>query len=265
MNKELRKRRRKKKKKKTHCLVVKSTSKSTADTMQSTENPGKVKLAKIKNPRGKKTKQEIEVVQEAEAEEDKEVDETMTKWKIVGYINKEKVAAFQEYVCNKMIILVEKMRKDKNIIQSMRELIRTLKLEYNNLGLFKNNEATDIGEIVLTIPETRGTAWPKYLEGKEILDAEDYNMIVKATVRSHLFQEGHLHEKIDQNVLGPETEDTKEEIMARCTSHFDKVAKAHGGSPGFKGTLDVDQRPGSLFKNCPSSHSAISGLLYISH
>ena len=52
-------------------------------------------------------------------------------------------------------------------------------------------------------------------------------MIVEATVRSSLFQEGHLHKKIDQNVLGPETEDTEEKIMARCTSLFNNVAKAN--------------------------------------
>ena len=78
-------------------LVVESTSKSTVDIAR--ENPEKTKLAKAKNPQGKKTKPEIEVVQEAEEEEDnEEIDETMTKRKIVGCINKEEVAAFQEYV-----------------------------------------------------------------------------------------------------------------------------------------------------------------------
>ena len=140
-------------------LVVESTSKSTADTAQSTENPGKVKLAKTKNPWGRKTKQEIEVVQEIkEQEKDEEIEEMTTKQKIVGCINKEEAAAFQEYVHNRMIILVEKMWNNKNIIQPIRELIRALKMEYNNLGLFENNGATDIEEIVHTIPETTGTA-----------------------------------------------------------------------------------------------------------
>ena len=39
-------------------------------------------------------------------------------------------------------------------------------------------------EIVQTIHDSKGMAWQKYLEGKEILDAEDYNMIVEATVHS---------------------------------------------------------------------------------
>ena len=134
------------------------------------------------------------MVQEVEEEEDKEeIDETMTKRKIVGCINKEEAAAFQEYVQNRMIILVEKICNDKNIIQLIRELIRALKLEYDNLGLFENNSAIDIEEIIQTIHDTRGTAWRKFLEGKEILDADDYNMIVEDTVRSCLFQEGHLH------------------------------------------------------------------------
>ena len=119
------------------------------------------------------------------------------------------------------------MRGDKNIIQPIRELIRALKLEYNNLGLFENNGTADMEQIIQTIPEMRGTAWQKFLEGKEILDAEDYNMIVEATVKSHLFQEGHLHEKIDQNILRPETEDTKAEVMMRCTSLFENMVKVH--------------------------------------
>ena len=90
-----------------------------------------------------------------------------------------------------------------------------------------HNHTADIEEIIQTIPETRGTAWQKFLEGKEILDAEDDNMIVEATVRSRLFQEGHLHAKIDQNILRRETEDTKVEIVKRCTCFFDNVTKAH--------------------------------------
>ena len=119
------------------------------------------------------------------------------------------------------------MCSDKKIVQPIRELIRALKLEYDNLGLFENNGTADIEEIVQTIHNTRGTAWRQFLEGIEILDMEDYNMIVKTSVRSHLFQEGRLHDRIDKNILGPETEDTKVEVMERCMSLFDHVAKAH--------------------------------------
>ena len=115
-----------------------------------------------------------------EEEEDIEIKETMAKRKIVGCLNKEEAATFQEYVQNKMIVLVEKMQNDKNIIQLVRELIRALKLEHSNIDLFENNGATDVEEIVQTILESKGTAWWKYLEGKEIQDAEDYNMIVEA-------------------------------------------------------------------------------------
>ena len=80
-------------------LVVESMPKGTVDTVRSRENPRKAKPAKPKNPWGKKTKPEIEVVQEAKEEENKEeIDKTTTKRKIVGCINKEEVAAFQEYV-----------------------------------------------------------------------------------------------------------------------------------------------------------------------
>ena len=149
------------------------------------------------------------------------------KRKIIVCINKEEVAAFQDYVRNKMTVLVEIMQADKNILQSVRELIRSLKLEYDNMGLFKNNGAADIEEIVQTITDIKGIAWRKFLEGKEILDAKDYNTIVEDTIRSHLFQEGHLHDKIDEQILGPETEETKAKIMQRCMSLFSNVVKAH--------------------------------------
>ena len=54
-----------------------------------------------------------------------------------------------------------------------------------------------------------------------------HNTIVELTMESHLFQEGNLHDKIDEQILGPETEETKAEIMARCMSLFSNVAKAH--------------------------------------
>ena len=98
----------------------------------------------------------------------------------------------------------------------MWKLIRSLKLEYDKLGLFENNGAANVEEIVETIHDTKGTAWQKFREGKEILDAEDYNPIVELTIQSHLFQEGSLHDKINDQILRPETEDTKAEIMANA-------------------------------------------------
>ena len=124
-----------------------------------------------------------------------------------------------------MIILVERMWNDKNLIQPVQEFIWLLKLEYDKLGLFENNGAVDVKEIVKTIHDTKGTAWRKFLEGKEILDAEDYNTIVELTIKSHLFQEGSLHDKIDDQIRRPQMEDTKAKIMERCMSLFNNVTK----------------------------------------
>ena len=127
----------------------------------------------------------------------------------------------------KIIELVEQMHNDKNLVQPVQELIHSLKLEYDKVGLFENNGAANVEEIVKTIHDTKGTAWRKSLEGKEILDTEDYNTIVELTIKSHLFQEGSLHDKIDDQILGPETEETKTEIMEKCMLLFSNVAKAH--------------------------------------
>ena len=56
---------------------------------------------------------------------------------------------------------------------------------------------------------------------------EDYNTIIELTIQSHLFQEGSLHNKIDNQILGPETEETKAKIMEKCTSLFNNVTKVH--------------------------------------
>ena len=83
------------------------------------------------------------------------------------------------------------MQNDKNLIQPVREFICSLKLEYDKIGLFKNIGAADVEGIVKTIHDSKGTAWRKFLEGKEILDAEDYDTIVELTIRSRLSQEGN--------------------------------------------------------------------------
>ena len=146
---------------------MESTLKDKASSARGSENPEKSKPVKPRNTRGKKTKTEVEVVPEVEEDEDEEeFDETIMKRKIIRFINKEEAAAFQDYVRNKMIVLVEIMQADKNIIQSVRELIRSLKLEYDNMRLFENNGAADIEEIVQTITDMKGKAWRKFLEGK---------------------------------------------------------------------------------------------------
>ena len=102
------------------------------------------------------------------------------------------------------------MQDEKNLVQLVRELIRSLKLQYDKIHLFENNGVANTEEIVDTIHDTKGIAWRKSLEGKEILNAEDYNMIIELCMESQLFQEGNLHHRIDDQVFGPETDEIKE-------------------------------------------------------
>ena len=74
-----------------------------------------------------------------------------------------------------MAELVEQMCNDKNLVQPVRELIHSFKLEYDKIDLFENNRAANVEEIIGTIHDMKGIAWRKSLEGKEILDMEDYN------------------------------------------------------------------------------------------
>ena len=106
-------------------------------------------------------------------------------------------------------------------------MIRSLKLQYDKIHLFENNRAANIEEIVNTIHNTKGIAWQKSLEGKEIVDAEDYNTIIELCMESCLFQEGSLHHKINEQVFGPETDEIKEQIMQKCTSLFENIKKVH--------------------------------------
>ena len=76
------------------------------------------------------------------------------------------------------------MRSEKNLINLVWKLIRSLKLQYNEIHLFENNGVANMKDIVNTIHDTKGTAWRKLLEGKEVVDAEDYNMIIKMCIKS---------------------------------------------------------------------------------
>ena len=188
----------------------------------------KTSTVKPKNPQGRKSMMEETIAEEfKEDEEEEKLEEVTRKRKVRGCINLQEAAAFQKFVNEKMEELVDQMQNNKNLVQPVWELIRSLKLNYDKLGLFENNGVANVEEIVETIHNTKGIDWQKSLEGKEILDAEDYNMIVELTMESCLFQEGNLHEKIDNQILGPETEKTKAEIMEKCTSLFSNVAKAH--------------------------------------
>ena len=182
---------------------------------------------KPKNPRGRKKKEQTIAEEFEEEDEEERVEETMRKRKAGGCINLQEVAKFQRFVNNKMAELVDEMQNKKNLIQLVRELIRSLKLQYDKIRLFENNGAANTEEIVNTIHNIKGIAWRKSLEGKEILDAEDYNKIVELCMESRLFQEGSLHQKLDEQVFGPETDEIKEQVMQKCISLFDNVKKAH--------------------------------------
>ena len=81
------------------------------------EGSSRPKEPKTKNPRGGKKKQEAvaEEFEEEEGEEEK-AEETMRKRKVVGCINLQEVAEFQNFVRDKMTELVEEMRSQKNLI-----------------------------------------------------------------------------------------------------------------------------------------------------
>ena len=105
-------------------------------------------------------------------------------------------------------------------------MIRLLKLQYDKVHLFENNRAANTEDIVNTVNDTKGIAWRKSLEGKEIVDAEEYNMIVDMCMESHLFQEGNLYLKLDDTVFGPETDKVKEKIMPHSLRTFIKHTKS---------------------------------------
>ena len=92
-----------------------------------------------------------------------------------------------------------------------------LKLQYDVIHLFENNGTANTEDIVSTIPDTKGIEWRKALDGKEVIDADEYNKIV----------EGTLHLKLDEMVFRQETDEVKERIMQKCASLFENVKKAH--------------------------------------
>ena len=95
------------------------------------------------------------------------------------------------------------------------------------IRLFKNNGAANTEDIVNTIPDRKGIAWRRALDGKELMDADEYNKIIDCCTESQLFQEGSLHLKLDEMIFEEETEESKERIMQKCVSLFENVKKAH--------------------------------------
>ena len=122
---------------------------------------------------------------------------------------------------------IDEMKAEKDIINLVRRFIRELKVQYDKIHLFENNGAANMEEIVGMIPDTKGIAWRKALEGKEIINADEYNLIINCCMESHLFQDGSLHLKLDETVFGQETEEGKQQIMQKCASLFGNIEKAH--------------------------------------
>ena len=131
------------------------------------------------------------------------------------------------FIKEKIEELVDEMKAEKDIINPVQRFIRELKVQYDKIHLFENNGVANMEEIVDMIPDTKGIVWRKALEGKEIIDADEYNLIIDCCMESGLFQEGSLHLKLDETVFGQETEEGKQWIMQKCASLFGNIEKAH--------------------------------------
>ena len=184
---------------------------------------------KPKNPHGGKKRMEAvqEQLEEEEEEYKERMEESTRKRKVIGCINPQEAAEFQNFIKDKMEELVNEMKAGKDIINLVQRFIRALKLQYDKIHLFENNGVANTEEIVDMIPDTKGTAWRKALEGREIVDADEYNLIIDCCMESRLFQEGNLHLKLDETVFGQETDEVKQRIMEKCASLFGNVEKAH--------------------------------------
>ena len=113
---------------------------------------------------------------------------------------------------------MNEMKSNKDLINPVRKFIRALKVQYDVICLFENNGAANTEDIVGTIPDTKGIAWRKALDGKELVDADEYNKIIDCCMESRLFQEGSLYLKLDEMIFEQETD----EGAHQTASHFNK-------------------------------------------
>ena len=178
-----------------------------------------------KDKKDHRSKRKLEQA-EIEDEEDEEREGVVTK-KVHGCINPQEVEGFQNFVKNKMELLVDKMISMKDLINPVRKFIWALKVEYNVIGLFESNGAANTEDIVDTIRDTKGIAWQKALDRKEMIDGDEYNKIINCCMDAKLFQEGTLHLGLDERIFGEETNEVKELIMQKCASLFKTVERAH--------------------------------------
>ena len=138
----------------------------------------------------------------------------------------------QIFIQDKVQELVGEMKANKELRNPVWKFIRALKLWHDDIHLFENNGAANTGDIVCTILDTKGIDWWKFLDGKEVVDAEEYKKIIDCCMESKLLQEGMLHLKLDEMVFGEETDKVKERIMQKCASLFENVEKAHQANLG---------------------------------
>ena len=151
----------------------------------------------------------------------------MVTKKVRGCINPQEVEGFQNFIRSRMEEMVDEMKNTKDLINPVRKFIRALKVQYDVIGLFESNRAMNTEDIVNTIPDMKGIAWRKALDGKEMIDRDEYNKIIDCCMDAKLFQEGTLHLGLDEVVFGEETDKVKELIMQKCGSLFENVEKAH--------------------------------------
>ena len=163
---------------------------------------------------------------EIEEEEDEERESVTTK-KVCGCINPQEVEGFQNFVKSKMEELVDELKNMKDLIKPVRKFIRALKVEYDVIGLFESNGAANTEDVADTIPDMKGIAWRKALDGKEMIDGDEYNKIIDCCMDAKLFQEGTLHLGLDEMIFGEETDEVKELVMQKCASLFENEERAH--------------------------------------
>ena len=188
-----------------------------------TGTKGGRKPKKDKKDSGSKRKPEQAEIKE---EEDEEREGVVVK-KVCRCINPQEAEGFQNFVKSKMEELVDELKSTKDLINPVRKFIRALKVEYDVIGLFESNGVANMEDIVDTILDTKGIAWQKAQDGKEMIDGDEYNKIIACCMDAKLLQEGTLHLGLDEMVFGEETDEVKELIMQKCASLFENVEKAH--------------------------------------
>ena len=118
---------------------------------------------KPKNPCGGKKRTEVAQEQPEEEEEEYEerMEEASRKRKVIGCINQQEAAEFQNFIKEKMEELVDEIKAEKDIINMVQRFIRALKLLYDKIHLFENNSAVNMEEILDAILYAKGIAWKK--------------------------------------------------------------------------------------------------------